>query len=84
MKELQTEVTFEPETALDGGENGLKYYRYIIANADRILKDEHTILFEVGIGQAQLVASMLELMGYAVAIFKDYGGIDRVVMGKKY
>ncbi|MBR6795879.1 MAG: peptide chain release factor N(5)-glutamine methyltransferase [Clostridia bacterium] len=81
---LSPQVQFEPETALDGGENGLKYYRYIIANADRILKDEHTILFEVGIGQAQLVASMLELMGYAVAIFKDYGGIDRVVMGKKY
>jgi len=81
---LAPQVHYEPETALDGGENGLKYYRYIIANADLIMKEKHRILFEVGIGQAALVAEMLKVMGYAVAVFKDYGGIDRVVLGEKY
>lgn len=80
---LSIQVQYEPETALDGGENGLKYYRYIIANADLIMKEKHRILFEVGIGQAPLVASMLRVMGYAVAVFKDYGGIERVVLGEK-
>jgi len=81
---LDVQVQYEPETALDGGENGLKYYRYIIANADLIMKEKHRILFEVGIGQAPLVAEMLKVMGYAVAVFKDYGGIERVVLGEKY
>lgn len=80
---LSVQVQYEPETALDGGENGLKYYRYIIANADLLMKEKHRILFEVGIGQAPLVAEMLKVMGYSVAIFKDYGGIDRVVLGEK-
>lgn len=80
---LSIQVQYEPETALDGGENGLKYYRYIIANADLIMKEKHRILFEVGIGQAPLVASMLSVMGYSVAVFKDYGGIERVVLGEK-
>lgn len=80
---LSIQVQYEPETALDGGENGLKYYRYIIANADLIMKEKHRILFEVGIGQAPLVASMLRVMGYSVAVFKDYGGIERVVLGEK-
>lgn len=84
IQSLDVQVQYEPETALDGGENGLKYYRYIIANADIIMKEKHRILFEVGIGQAPLVAEMLRVMGYAVAVFKDYGGIERVVLGEKY
>lgn len=83
IQNLDIQVQYEPETALDGGENGLKYYRYIIANADIIMKEKHRILFEVGIGQAPLVAQMLSVMGYSVAIFKDYGSIDRVVLGEK-
>lgn len=78
---LQTQVQFEPDTALDGGETGLKYYRYIIANADIIMKPKHKIAFEVGAGQAPAVAQMLSVMGYATAIIKDYGGIERVVLG---
>lgn len=80
---LSVQVQYEPETALDGGENGLKYYRYIIANADLIMKEKHRILFEVGVGQAPLVARMLKVMGYSVAVFKDLGGIERVVLGDK-
>ena len=80
---LAPQVQYEPETALDGGENGLKYYRYIIANADLLMKPSHRILFEVGIGQAEAVSKMLSVMGYSVAVLKDLGGIDRVVFGEK-
>mgnify|MGYP001212217781 FL=1 len=81
---LDPQVQFEPETALDGGEDGLKFYREIIRNAPIILKDNGTIIFEVGINQAKPVSMMLELNGYSVAVLKDYGKIDRVVLGKKY
>lgn len=47
------------------------------------MKKKHKLLFEVGIGQAQPVAQMLRVMGYSVAISKDLGGIDRVVLGYK-
>ena len=80
---LDPQVQYEPETALDGGEDGLKFYREIIKNAPVLLKDDGAILFEVGINQAEPVSGMLELNGYSVAVFKDYGRIDRVVLGKR-
>ena len=81
---LEPQMHFEPESALDGGEDGLRYYREIIRNAPILLKNDGAILFEVGINQADTVSAMLELNGYSVAVFKDYGNIDRVVLGKKY
>ncbi|HAN21140.1 MAG TPA: hypothetical protein DCP51_05625 [Clostridiales bacterium] len=81
---LDALLQYEPETALDGGEDGLKFYREIIRNAPILLKDDGAIVFEVGINQAEPVSAMLELNGYNVAVFKDYGKIDRVVLGKKY
>jgi len=81
---LDPQLAYEPETALDGGEDGLKFYREIIRNAPLLLKEDGTIIFEVGINQAETVSAMLELNGYNVAVFKDYGQIDRVVLGKKY
>lgn len=80
---LEAQLQYEPETALDGGEDGLKFYRDIIRNAPLLLKDDGSILFEVGINQSEPVSAMLELNGYSVAVFKDYGKIDRVVLGKK-
>ncbi len=81
---LESQLQYEPETALDGGEDGLRFYREIIRNAPLLLKKDGAILFEVGINQAEPVSTMLELNGYNVAVFKDYGQIDRVVLGKKY
>lgn len=81
---LDAQLQYEPEVALDGGEDGLKFYREIIRNAPLLLKDDGAIVFEVGVKQAETVSTILELNGYNVAIFKDYGKIDRVVLGKKY
>lgn len=81
---LEPQLHYEPETALDGGEDGLKFYREIIRNTPLLLKDDGVIIFEVGIDQAEIVSKMLELNGFNVAVFKDYGKIDRVVLGKRY
>ncbi len=81
LKRLQPEVRMEPELALDGGINGLDAYRQIISQSKEI--NPELLAFEVGIDQAQQVASMLEECFSEIQIVKDLAGIDRVVLGKK-
>lgn len=84
MDTLDPQVLYEPHTALDGGEDGLAYYRTIIPLAPIILKENGSIIFEVGAGEAQDVGAMLKAAGYQVAFIRDIQGIERVVLGKKY
>ncbi len=76
---LQKEVKdFEPKLALDGGVDGLDFYRIIANNAKDHLNDGGVILLECGIGQAQIIAEMFS--GFSsVTIIKDYENIDRIV-----
>lgn len=80
---LDVQVHYEPENALDGGEDGLRYYREIVRNAPLILKRGGTILFEVGIRQSDDVRKILADAGYSTACIKDDQKIERVVLGKK-
>lgn len=80
---LDVQVHYEPETALDGGEDGLRYYREIVRLAPLILKRNGTILFEVGIHQSADVCNILVGAGYSTACIKDDRKIERVVLGKK-
>ncbi len=80
---LSTEVHYEPQTALDGGEDGLRYYRAIVAYAPLLLKEDGIILFEIGYDQAEDVSRILEDAGYSVAVLKDYSKNDRVVFAKR-
>ena len=85
MKELQTEVTFEPETALFGGTDGLDFYRAIAKNWFEHLNEGGMIAFEIGDTQGEAVANILTENGYKnVAVRKDYEGRDRVVTGFKF
>ena len=83
MDSLSTQVRFEPDSALDGGEDGMRYYVIITKLVQYLLKEEHTIIYEVGIGQAGYIEAYLKLYGYTTAIIKDLGGIERVVIGTK-
>ncbi len=83
IKSLQKEVRdFEPESALDGGEDGLKYYEIIANNAATHINDCGMIFLEVGIDEAESVAKLLE-KDFDVEIKKDIEGIDRIVFGRK-
>jgi release factor glutamine methyltransferase len=85
MKELQTEVTFEPETALFGGADGLDFYRAIAKNWFAHLNEGGMIAFEIGDTQGEAVANILTENGYKnAAVRKDYEGRDRVVTGFKF
>lgn len=84
MSDLQTEVTFEPASALDGGNDGLKFYRVISCLWKEILKDGGLLAFEIGYRQGEGVAEILRKGGYTdVKVIKDLGGNDRVVTGIK-
>lgn len=77
---LQREVRREPVLALDGGADGLDFYRRIAREAPRHLRAGGGILLEVGAGQARAVASMLGDAGLEPdAILPDLSGIPRVV-----
>jgi release factor glutamine methyltransferase len=82
---LQPEVRdYEPFDALDGGPDGLDFYRLIIPAAPGHLDSGGWLLFEVGIGQAEKVLGLFTKIGRFEEVFtaKDPAGIERVVGGK--
>jgi len=82
---LQPEVRdFEPRKALDGGADGLDFYRHIISAASDHLSSGGWLLFEVGIGQAEQVLGFFAETGKYTGLFtaKDPAGIERVAGGR--
>jgi len=74
---------FEPHSALDGGEDGLAFYRYIAKEWKSALRSGGWLFFEVGETQARDVVKIMRLEGYLnVDTEKDSAGIERVVFGK--
>ncbi len=81
MAGLQPEVRdYEPSMALDGGEDGLDFYRRLAAEAGQFLNAGGCVCFEIGFDQAADVAPLLENAGFQeVRVLKDLAGLDRVV-----
>lgn len=72
----------EPLWALDGGEDGLRFYKSIIKHWKTTLRPYGMLLFEVGEGQAEAVSEMLQAASFrSVFTRKDTLGVDRVVVG---
>ena len=79
---LQKEVQFEPEMALDGGEDGLIFYREIAKNYKPLINRGGNLVFEIGFDEADEVSKILENEGYKdIKAIRDYGGNMRVVIG---
>lgn len=81
---LQKEVLKEPRIALDGGEDGLDFYRRIVNLAGEYLNPGGYLLFEVGYGQAGEVSRIIESGKFFKVIdtVKDFNDIDRVVVAQ--
>lgn len=81
---LQREVRFEPRIALDGGADGLDFYRRIAEDAADHLNPGGAIFLEVGIHQAQPVLELVraKLPCTQAGTIRDLNGIERVVFGK--
>jgi len=73
---------YEPIAALDGGADGLDFYRAIIKKWHNVVRVGGLVIFEVGIGQAEAVADLMRLSSMSnIGFVKDTLGIDRVVYG---
>lgn len=84
MNELQKEVTFEPDTALRGGEDGLLFYRLIVNVWTPLLKSGGMLAVEIGFDQREAVTDIFGNVGFkGIKCIKDYGGNDRVIVGTK-
>ncbi len=75
---------FEPHLALDGGDDGLKFYRAILGGWKSLLRQGGWMLFEVGETQADEVEKLMRLAGLrSLGRSKDIAGYDRVVYGRQ-
>lgn len=76
---LSDEVKHEPRIALDGGRDGLDFYRAIIKIAPRHLNGGGKLIFEIGYDEADDVCALLRDAGFSSSVTKDFGGNDRCV-----
>lgn len=79
IKTLPTEVRNEPIIALDGGKDGLKFYKIILSEYKKYLKKDGYLLLEIGYNQAKCVG---ELINLNYSIIEDLAGNDRVIIIK--
>ncbi len=80
IETLEAEVKQEPRAALDGGEDGLLFYRAIVQNFAKNLGDEGFFIFEIGYDQAEDLKKISDSAGFSCEIKKDLGGCDRVAI----
>ena len=78
---LQDEVQREPQIALDGGADGLNFYRRIVDDAPNFLFDKGFLAVEIGINQAADVKNFFAKNFSEIEIIRDLAGIERVVAG---
>ncbi|MBQ9064998.1 MAG: peptide chain release factor N(5)-glutamine methyltransferase [Blautia sp.] len=84
IESLAEEVkAHDPRAALDGGADGLVFYRRITEEAPDYLKAGGHLLFEIGFDQAEAAAALMEKAGFLdIRVIKDLSGNDRVVSGR--
>lgn len=80
---LAPELAFEPRIALDGGRDGLDFYRVILAGADLHLSDGGFLLFEIGYDQSDDIRDLAASYSYRADIATDLGGNPRCAHLKK-
>ncbi|HEY9575401.1 MAG TPA: peptide chain release factor N(5)-glutamine methyltransferase [Lachnospiraceae bacterium] len=85
IESLQEEVKeHDPRMALDGGEDGLYFYREIGKKALSYLKERGWLFLEIGYNQKESVSCILEENGFIkIHTYKDLAGFDRIVAGQK-
>ena len=82
LNKLDKEVQHEPKLALDGGVDGLDYYRAIVKEYKPALTRGGALMFEVGMGQSMAVQQLMQANGYTgIKTFRDLSGVERVVSG---
>jgi release factor glutamine methyltransferase len=81
LETLQREIRdWEPISALDGGEDGMDFYRTILSSADQFLNPGGSLFLELGYDQAEAVKKVAKRQGFLdLAVINDYAGIGRIL-----
>lgn len=83
INELSKEVKNEPRLALDGGQDGLDFYRKIIKESTNFFRKTGYLALEIGYDQKEAVENLFKNFKYKeIKIFKDLSDIERVIIGK--
>lgn len=84
IEKLQIEVRdHEPKTALDGGVDGLDFYRKIIKESTEFLAPGGILAFEIGYDQGKIVTDLMKNNFESIELIKDYSALDRIIIGVK-
>lgn len=84
IETLDVQVQMEPRTALDGGEDGMRYYRAILAGYLGHLAEDGCIIFEIGYDQKRAIRALAQEYDCTCIIRRDYDGNDRVAVIKPH
>ena len=80
---LQSEVLREPVMALDGGDDGLVFYRVLVNEWSEKLKSDGFMAFECGEDQAQDICDLFSEINFDSKVVYDYNNIQRIVTGRR-
>ncbi len=84
MKKIEPEISqYEPAGALYGGDDGMDFYKRIIAESPAYLAKGGYLMLEMGYGQAEEIRQLMEVSFENIDIKKDFAGIDRVIKAQK-
>lgn len=83
VKGLAPELAYEPQVALDGGADGMLFYRHFLSESEKVLKDQGFWLFEIGYDQEKAICSLASELGFTCTVERDLGGNPRVAIVRK-
>ncbi len=83
VKQLPVEVKdYDPKLALDGGDDGLKFYKILASESPKFLENGGYLILEIGFDQRESVECLLNSNNFDTICLKDYSQNDRVIIGK--
>ncbi len=84
IETLQPEIKYEPRIALDGGKDGLDFYRRIISDSLHYLKEGGFLIMEMGFNQKDHIKNIFQKSANykIIEVIKDHNNIDRVIVAK--
>ncbi|MBN1689358.1 MAG: peptide chain release factor N(5)-glutamine methyltransferase [Candidatus Omnitrophica bacterium] len=84
LREAQPEICFEPRVALDGGEDGLDFYRRLFRECANFLKCHGALILEIGSTQRERLTLMIRELNLfsSVHSYQDLAGLDRVIIAR--
>lgn len=83
VKGLAPELAHEPRVALDGGTDGMRFYKHFLSQSEHVLKSGGFWLFEIGYDQEQAIRALASELGFSCTVERDLGGNPRVAIIRK-